>query len=65
MEAIILIEIGMPTLQTEIPEVDNTKALTKDLDMTYEIREAAVVHMASYQQRTTNLYNMWVRQRAL
>ena len=30
--------------------------------MTDELREAAVVCMASYQQRTTNLYNRWVRQ---
>ena len=30
--------------------------------MTDELREAAAVHMASYQQRTTNLYNMRVRQ---
>ena len=31
--------------------------------MTDELREAAVVHMTSYQQRTKNLYNRRVRQR--
>ena len=55
MEAIIPIEIGMPTLQTEIPEEANTEALARDLDMTDELREAVVVRMASYQQRITNL----------
>ena len=62
MEAIIPIEIGMPTLRTEISEEANTEALAKDLDMIDELREAAIVRMASYQQRTTNLYNMGVRQ---
>ena len=32
--------------------------------MTDELREAAVVRMASYQQKSTNLYNKRVRQRA-
>ena len=64
MEAIIPIEIGLPTLRMEISEEANTETLAKDLDMTDELREAAAMHMASYQQRTTNLYNKWVRQRA-
>ena len=53
----------MPTLRAKIPEEANTEALAKDLDMTNELLEATVVRMASYQQRTTNLYNMRVRQR--
>ena len=61
MEAIIPIEIGMPTLRIEILKKANTEALAKDLDMTDELREAAVVRMASYQQRITNLYNKRVR----
>ena len=40
MEAIILTKIGIPTLQTEIPEEANAEAVTKDLDMTDELREA-------------------------
>ena len=63
MEAIILKKIGMPTLQTEITEEANTEALTKDLDMIDELHKAVVMRMASYQQRTTNLYNRRVRQR--
>ena len=47
----------MPTLRTEIPKMANTKAIAKDLDMVDEHREAAVVCMASYQQRMANLYN--------
>ena len=62
MEAIIPIEIGMPTLRIEIPEEANTEALTKDLDMTDELREATTVSMALYQQRITNLYNRRVTQ---
>ena len=61
MEAIIPTEIGMPTRRTEIPKMANIEALPKDLDMTNELLEETVVRMASYQQRTTNLYNRWVR----
>ena len=60
MEAIIPIEIGMPTLRTEIPEKTNTDVITKDLDMADELREAAAIRIALYQQRMTNLYNRWV-----
>ena len=61
MKAIIPIEIGMPTLQTKIPEEANAKAITKDLHMTDELREATVVLIASYQKRLTNLYNRRVK----
>ena len=64
MEAIILTKIGVPTLRREIPEKANTEAIAKDLDMTDELREAAVVHMASYYQRITNIYNKRVRHHA-
>ena len=55
MEAIIPIEIGVPTLQTEILVKVNTEATSKDLDMTDELREGGVVRIATYQQRITNL----------
>ena len=61
MKAMIPIEIRMPTLRTEIPEKANTEAVTKDLDMENELREAAAVRIASYQQRLTNLYNRHVK----
>ena len=55
MEAIIPTKIGVPTLQTEILEKANTEVIAKDLDMTDELREAAVVCIASYQQKIINL----------
>ena len=61
IEAIIPTEIGMPTLQTKIPEEANAEAVTKDLVMTDELRKAVVVRIVSYQQRLTNLYNRWVK----
>ena len=64
MEAIIPSEISIPTLRTEIPEKDNVEAITKDLDMTNELRKAAAVYIASYQQRLENLYNRHVKPRA-
>ena len=63
IEAIIHTKIGVPTLRTEIPEKANAEAVTKDLDMTNELREAAVVRIASYQQRLKNLYNRHVKPR--
>ena len=64
MEAIIPIEIGVPTLRTEILEKANTEAIAKELDMTGKLREAVAIRIASYQPRITNLYNRHVRQRA-
>ena len=61
MEAIIPIKIGIPTLRTEILEKANAEAITKDLNMIDELREAVVVLVASYQQRMTNLYNRHVK----
>ena len=63
MEAIIPIEIGVPSLRTEILEKANAKAITKDLDMTNELCEVAAMRIASCQQRLKNLYNMHVKSR--
>ena len=49
MEAIIPMEIGMLTLRIEIPKEANAEAVSKDLDMIEEIREATTVLIASYQ----------------
>ena len=54
MKAIIPMEIGIPTLRTEILEKSNAEAITKDLDMTDKFREAGTVRMASYVWRRTN-----------
>ena len=61
MEVIILTEIGMPTVRIEIPEKANVEVVAKDLDTTNKLREAAVVRMASYQQRLENLHNRCIK----
>ena len=48
MEAIIPTEFGMPTLRIEILGKTNTKAITNDLDMEDELREATAIRLASY-----------------
>ena len=63
MEAIIPTKIEKPTLRTRIPERANVEAVTKDLDMADELREAEVVRIASYQQRLASLYNRRVKPR--
>ena len=55
MEAIIPIEIGMLMLQTKVPGTANSEAISKGLDMADELREAAVIRIACYQQRMANL----------
>ena len=63
MEAIIPTKIRMPTLQTEIPEEASVVVVSKDLDMTDELREVAAVRIVSYQERLKNLYNRRVKSR--
>ena len=64
MEAIIPIEIGIPTLRTEVPGTTNVEAISKDLDMEEELWETTTIRIASYQQRMTNLYNKHIKSRA-
>ena len=64
MEEIIPMEIRVPTLRTEILEKANAEVVTKDLDMTDELRKATTMRMATYQQRLVNLYNKHVKPRA-
>ena len=52
MEAIIPTKTEMPTIRTEVPGMDNAKAISKDLDI------------ASYQQKMANLYNKHIKSRA-
>ena len=42
----------------------NAEAISKDLDMTDELREASAIHIASYEQRMENLYNKHIKLRA-
>ena len=61
MEAIIPMEIGMPTIQTDVPEQVNAELVIKDLDVVDELRESAAVHIASYHHWLANLYNKSVK----
>ena len=63
MEAIIPMEIGMPTIRTNVPEQGNTNLMVKDLDTLDELREFAAIHIASYQRLLTNSYNKRVKPR--
>ena len=63
MEAIVPIEIGMPTLRTDLPEQSNAEIMIKDLDMADELREAATVRIASYHSKLENLYNRRIKPR--
>ena len=63
MEVIIPTEIGMPTLQTDLPEQSNAETVINDLDTANELHEAAVVRIASYHSRLANLYNRCVKPR--
>ena len=61
MEAIIPTEIGMPTIRKGMPEQENAELVIKELDTVDELRESAVVHIASYQRRLENSYNKRVK----
>ena len=51
VEAVIPLEVGMPTTRTTEFEVEaNEEALRKDLDLLEEKRDLAVIRLASYQQ---------------
>ena len=63
MEAIIPMEIGMPTLRTNMPEKLSTESIVKDLDTTDELCETTAVRIASYHRRLENLYNRRVKPR--
>ena len=63
IEAIIPIEIGMPTIRTGIPEETSTEAIIKDLDMADELLEVAAICIASYQQRLESWHNRRVKPR--
>ena len=63
MEAIISIEIGMPTIQTNVPEQGNADLVIKDLDTFDELRESAAIRIVSYQRRLVSSYNKRVKPR--
>ena len=46
-----------------MPEQENAELVLKDLDMVDELRESAVIHIASYQHGLENSYNKQVKPR--
>ena len=63
MEAVIPTEISLPTIRTTTPESKYAGSMVRELDTSDELREAAVVRVASYQRRLENSYNKRVRPR--
>ena len=61
MEAIIPTEIGKPTIRIGMPEQENTKLVSKDLDTIDELRESVAIRIASYQRSLANSYNNRVK----
>ena len=66
MDAVILTEIGLPTIRTEAGSQDNASAkLGRNLDWADEVRESATIRMTNYQQRASAHYHRKVRPRSL
>ena len=63
MEVVIPTEIGLPTIRTTTPKSENAESVVRELDTSDELREAAVIRVASYQRRLENSYNKRVRPR--
>ena len=63
MEAVVLTEIGLPTIRTAAPESENARSVVRELDTSDELREAAAIRIASYQRRLANSYNKRVKPR--
>jgi hypothetical protein len=64
VEAIIPLEIGMPTIRTtEFDVQTNEGSLLKDLDLVEEKRDSATVHLAAYQHRLKREHNKNVKTR--
>ena len=61
MEAVIPTEIGLPTIRTATPESENAESIARELDMSVEKWEAAVIRITSYQCRMANSYNRRVK----
>ena len=63
MEAVIPTEIGLPTIRTATPELENAESIARELDVSDELREAAAIRITSYQRCLANSYNRRVKPR--
>ena len=63
MEAVIPTEIGLPTIRTATPDLENEGSVIRELDTSDELWEAVAIRVTSYQRRLVNFYNKQVRPR--
>ena len=63
MEAVIPMEIGLPTIRIATPESENEGSVIRELDTSDELWEAVAIRVTSYQRRLANFYNKRVRPR--
>lgn len=64
VEAIILVETGLPTARTNMFKVgENDQLLCRHLDLVEESRDVALIRLANYQQRISRGYNRGIQSR--
>ena len=64
LEAVIPLEVGLPTIRSEVfEELNNNQVIMRDLDLAEERREATLVRIAAYQQQLSKSYNKKVHPR--
>ena len=63
MEAVILTEVGLPTIHTDTPDSENAESIVRELDVSDELPEAATICITSYQCCLANSYNIRVKPR--
>jgi hypothetical protein len=66
VEAVIPLEIGLPTIRTEYYDpITNERSLATDLDLAEERRDSALIHLAAYQNGLRRIYEKRVNPREL
>uniref|UniRef100_A0A2N9JAP2 RNase H type-1 domain-containing protein n=1 Tax=Fagus sylvatica TaxID=28930 RepID=A0A2N9JAP2_FAGSY len=66
VEAVIPLEIGLPTIRTEYYDpVTNETSLATDLDLAEERRDSALIHLAAYQNGLRRIYKKRINPREL
>lgn len=65
MEAVIPLEVGLPTLRTELVlNGSNDAVIRNDLDLAEEKREQAAIRTASYRSQISRAYNKNINPRS-
>jgi hypothetical protein len=66
VEAVIPLEIGLPTIRTEYYDpASNETSLATDLDLAEERRDSALIHLAAYQNSLRRTYEKRINPREL